>query len=560
MAHYYDTLDAAPGYDDEWQDEPLPFYGLPQEEFSTLRPTPGPSRAYNRGSSATYQRRTPRPGSPGPSSNHTKKLMKRPKQRLARRMRSQTPSPAFAHNPYPYPYPPLLPALPFAQPPPLGYYAPPRRQQRQPTPQYAPPPTRQFSLLGYLRPSCSLVLMAGFICAAVVALSTTLYPITQGLGNVVSAFSRINPSEVIGAIMNPIAAIPVTHMYCKTIGIGCGPDRHAAFKTEKFWSLKRTHSSEQISIGTDFFDCLNDLRITRQQEVGTSHLITLSGKVMQFEHLLAAAEELRDNLDTLAELKKDILYNANTARVSGSNGVGKIIDEFHRFRERSSSLALPEISSGLSHAREDIASAASFTLSSAQGIKKAEELAKLVGQQAHKEISRLHNIQNNQESGLGYLAYGWTEPSWKLLQPGLVGRKEQRQEAALFLGEVIQEIDEGVMPMIRNAMSLQQCAINTNNFNHQMERAFSLQEPSWTLSIDAQLKKLVPRIESLQAGLGELKRKDEAARLAIAGASTPSLPPAEIRPSIGGAGVEEGRESERVTESLPLLGGQPAPV
>lgn len=48
---------------------------------------------------------------------------------------------------------------------------------------------------------------------------------------------------------------------------------------------------------------------------------------MQFEHLLAAAEELRNNLDELAETRKDFLFNANTARVSGSNGVGKIIDE-----------------------------------------------------------------------------------------------------------------------------------------------------------------------------------------------------------------------------------------
>ncbi|KAG8931564.1 hypothetical protein FRC01_001128 [Tulasnella sp. 417] len=479
--------------------------------------------------------------------------MKRPKQRLRRRVRSQSPSPPPVRGPYSYQQPPLLPPLPYAQPPAVAYYAPrPPRPQQHPVPQYAPPPARQFSVLALFRPSCSLVLMAGFVSIAIVALSTTLHPITQGLGNVVTAFSRFSPAEVVGAFMNPIAAIPVTDMWCKAIGIGCGRDRHAAFKTETFGSLKRPNSFEQISIGTDFFDCLDDLRISRQQEFATSHLITLAGKVMQFEHLLAAAEELRNNIDELAETRKDFLFNANTARVSGSNGVGKIIDEFQRFREISSSLSPVDVSSGLSPARDDLATAASFTLTSAQAVKKAEELAKLVHQQAHSEISRLHNIQNNQESGLGYLAYGWTEPSWKYLQPGLVGRKQQREEAALFLGEVIRVIDESVTPMIRNAMSLQQCAINTNNFNHQMERAFSLQEASWTLSIDGQLKRLVPRIESLQSKLGELKRKDEAARLALAGPPPPppSLPPAEPRPSLEGAGMEQGKAIEHAPPTL----------
>ncbi|KAG8951778.1 hypothetical protein FRC00_007113 [Tulasnella sp. 408] len=436
----------------------------------------------------------------------------------------------------------------------MAYYAPrPPRRQQTPVPQYAPPPARQWSLLGLFSPSFSLLLMVGFVSVAIVALSTTLHPITQGFGNVINAFSRINPAEVVGAIVNPIAAIPVADIYCKAIGIGCGRDRHAAFKTETFGSLKRPNVFEQISIGTDFFDCLDDLRISRQQEFATSHLITLAGKVMQFEHLLAAAEELRNNLDELAETRKDFLFNANTARVSGSNGVGKIIDEFQRFREISSSLTPGDVSSGLEPARDDLATAASFTLTSAQAVKRAEELAKLVHQQAHSEISRLHNIQNNQESGLGYLAYGWTEPSWKYLQPGLVGRKQQREEAALFLGEIVKVIDESVTPMIRNAMSLQQCAINTNNFNHQMERAFSLQESTWTLSIDGQLKRLAPRIESLQSKLGELKKKDEVARLALAAAPPPSLPPAETRPSLEAAGAEQAKAIEHAPPTLSAM-------
>ncbi|KAG8987932.1 hypothetical protein FRB90_003065 [Tulasnella sp. 427] len=530
MASHYATHLAATAYDDEWQDEPLPFYSLSQDDFNTMRPSPGPSRVHAREKSPAYRRQPYRSGSPTPMSfsTPTKKVVKRPKQRLRRKMRSQSPSPSPTPGHYAYQYPPLLPPLPYVPAPPMAYYQTPGRRQPPPAPQYAPPPGRQWSLLGLLSPSLPLLFMVIFGSLGLAAVSLMLHPLTRGFGDVISSFSRINPAEIVGAIVNPIANIPVTDVWCKAIGIGCGPGYHAAFKTDTFMSLKRPHSTEDISIGTDFFDCLDDLRITRQQEVATSHLVTLSAKVMQFEHILAAPEEIRDNLDGLAKIRKEFLFNANTARVTGSTGVGKIVNEYHRFRDLSSSLTPSDVSAGLAPAREDLASAASFTLSSAQAVKEAEEVATMILRQAHSEISRLHNIQNNQESGLGYLAYGWTEPSWKLLQPGLVGRKEQRKEAALFLKEVVRVIDESVMPMIRNGMSLQQCAINTNDFNYKMERAFSLQESSWTLSIDGQLKRLAPRIESLDSKLGQLKKKDEAAKLALAGigsSAPPSLPP-----------------------------------
>lgn len=51
---------------------------------------------------------------------------------------------------------------------------------------------------------------------------------------------------------------------------------------------------------------------------------------MQFEHILAAPEDLSNNVDMLAKTWKDILLKANTARVCGTNGVGKIIDEVSR--------------------------------------------------------------------------------------------------------------------------------------------------------------------------------------------------------------------------------------
>ncbi|KIO25712.1 hypothetical protein M407DRAFT_8268 [Tulasnella calospora MUT 4182] len=363
------------------------------------------------------------------------------------------------------------------------------------------------------------------IAIATVALSTTLHPITQGVGNVFNSFSRINPAEVVGAIVNPIAAIPVTDTWCKTIGFGCGRDPHAAFETETFESLGHPHPSEQISIGTDFFNCLDDLRILRQQEFAASQL-------------------------------------------NGTNGVGKIIDEFPRLQDKSSSLAPANVSSAFSPAHDDIAAARSFILTSAQAVVKAQELAKLVQKQAHSEIGRLRDIQNNEESGLAYLAYGWTEPSWKYLQPGWVGKKRRREAAALFLRELIKLIDKNVTRMVRNAMSLQQCAIDIDNFDHQIESdlksslriaspvSSSLEEPSETLSIGDQSTKRAPRIESLRSKLGKLKSKDEAARLALAGGPPPLFPPAEPRPSLGGAGAEPGKGIEHAPPTLPAVAEQ----
>lgn len=262
----------------------------------------------------------------------------------------------------------------------------------------------------------------------------------------------------------------------------------------------------------------------------------------------------------MAETWKDVLFNTNIARLNGTNGVGKIIDEFPRLQDKSSSLAPANVSSAFSPAHDDIAAARSFILTSAQAVVKAQELAKLVQKQAHSEIGRLRDIQNNEESGLAYLAYGWTEPSWKYLQPGWVGKKRRREAAALFLRELIKLIDKNVTRMVRNAMSLQQCAIDIDNFDHQIESDFSLEEPSETLSIGDQSTKRAPRIESLRSKLGKLKSKDEAARLALAGGPPPLFPPAEPRPSLGGAGAEPGKGIEHAPPTLPAVAEQVAPV
>ncbi|KAG8951779.1 hypothetical protein FRC00_007114 [Tulasnella sp. 408] len=363
----------------------------------------------------------------------------------------------------------------------------------------------------------------------------------KGFGYFANTLSGINPAKVISTILSPTGPISVPDMWCRTIRIGCRPDRDAVFRTGNFENLKRPHPSDQISIGTDYFDCLDDLRILRQQEFATSHLATLAGRVMSFEHLLAAPEDLLNNVDALAKTWKDVLLKANAARVHGTNGINKIIDEFPRILDTTSNMTTAEVSNAFSPARDDFATAASFILTSAQAVKKAQELTTLVSQRAHREMNGLRKIRNDEESGWAYLAPGWTRFIWNYLQPGLVGRKQHSDEAAQFLVELIKVVDESDSPMTRNEMSLQQCAIDIAHFSRQVDRDFSLEEPSETLSIGDQLTKLVPRIESLQSKLVGLRRKDQAARLVLSGAPPLSLLPAGSWLSLKGEGAEQGR-------------------
>lgn len=151
-----------------------------------------------------------------------------------------------------------------------------------------------------------------------------------------------------------------------------------------------------------------------------------------------------------------------------------------------------EVLSGLTSAQRSLQETADYTVASSQSLKSADELSIIVAEQAHREISRLRRINNEMEMGLKYLAYGWTEPSWKYLQPGLKGYKEDRIMAGEFLKELVRVVDmtaqtllvvsdrsivvnvvdrRRCLPHFQNSMSLQQCAVNTKNFNEQVERA-----------------------------------------------------------------------------------------
>lgn len=124
-------------------------------------------------------------------------------------------------------------------------------------------------------PGLPLVIMVTFASVAVIFLSNLLSPLTSSLGHVVDNLANINAVETIHALVAPAAAaigsIPVKDIWCNGVGIGCvGPDRNAAFTTDSFTSLDMAHPANQISLGHDFFDCLSDLRISREQDKAVS--------------------------------------------------------------------------------------------------------------------------------------------------------------------------------------------------------------------------------------------------------------------------------------------------
>lgn len=111
--------------------------------------------------------------------------------------------------------------------------------------------------------------MVTAVAIAAIFIANTLYPITKGLGKVVDNLADFRP---IDTLSTAIQAIPAKDIWCNGIGFGCEkPDRNAAFTTESFKSLDlASHPANQISLGNDFFDCLSDLRITREQSIAVS--------------------------------------------------------------------------------------------------------------------------------------------------------------------------------------------------------------------------------------------------------------------------------------------------
>lgn len=121
-------------------------------------------------------------------------------------------------------------------------------------------------------PIVTVVIFGSF---ATMSLHNLFSPLTMSLGNVVSNIADINPVETIHAIVSPavtaIGSIPIKDIWCNRVGLGCpGEDRNTPFTTSSFQSLDLDHPAHEISLGNDFFDCLSDLRITREQDKAVS--------------------------------------------------------------------------------------------------------------------------------------------------------------------------------------------------------------------------------------------------------------------------------------------------
>ncbi|KAG8907831.1 hypothetical protein FRB99_002004 [Tulasnella sp. 403] len=441
-------------------------------------------------------------------SSPTKKSKKRAKQR---RTQSRSPVPvAYPYVPFPY-APPPVPAV----------------RQNAPQP-------RRSSWLEVFSPTWPQVIVAVSASIAIMAICLVVIPITRGVGNVVDAIAAVNPAQMISAVVVPaveaIGAIPAGEIWCNTVGFGClTAPRDAPYTTESFDSLQHSILPSDISLGNDFFDCLSDLRITRQQQTEVAHLRTLAPKVRQWGHVLENADELASNLRALARELQDVISNANAARVNGREGVRRLVSEFEQVRSLSPKgppmeQVQNDFFTGISSAQRSLEQTAKHTSDSSEALKSAATLASKIADRAHSEISRLRRITNEEEMGLKYLAYGLTRPTWKYLQPGLLGMIDDRRMAGEFLKEVIKVVDEGTGVLLANTLSLQQCTVNTRSFTEQVEKVFSLN--SEQLSIQAQVQYMIPRVDRLGQDLTEFHRNEEMLKISHARASqATSAPP-----------------------------------
>lgn len=133
---------------------------------------------------------------------------------------------------------------------------------------------------------------------------------------------------------------------------------------------------------------------------------------------------------------------------------------------------------------------------SSQSLKYAEELHVVVAGQAHRETSRLRAISNKLETGVRYLVYGWAEGAWGTAHRGSDGGRDDRLMAGEFLKELVRILDATARTLLlvspswtatvlytgaeigfKNSMLLQQCTIDTKNFNEQVEIALYVCNP-----------------------------------------------------------------------------------
>ncbi len=129
----------------------------------------------------------------------------------------------------------------------------------------------RWSIMSLFAPGLPLLLMSIFISLALIAVAMLLLPITRSFQKIVDTITSLNPVSALSALLGPTAAaigsLPLGAVYCGSIGIGCPEkDRQKAFRTAKFADHPTTEPNQQVSLGGTFFDCLNDLRITRHHE------------------------------------------------------------------------------------------------------------------------------------------------------------------------------------------------------------------------------------------------------------------------------------------------------
>ncbi|KAG9033937.1 hypothetical protein FRB95_014016 [Tulasnella sp. JGI-2019a] len=289
--------------------------------------------------------------------------------------------------------------------------------------------------------------------------------------------------------------IPFTTIWCDRIGIdGEGVDRNTTYTSDSFDSFDVP--LEQISLGNDFLDCLSDLHVTRQHLHAASYLTSLTPRVTQYQHVLQNPRGLSNNLITLTRTHQEIFMNANFACDTGSRAISTIIQQA-RFQDT------------MSPAHEFLHTTSDYVLGAFSAVQTTKEVTSKVAVQIHQEIARLRRIKRESEMGVRYIAWGWLEDVWRMLQPRRNDMRRDREKATEFLKWALVGMDRGTAVLQSSNMLLQQCATNTRSLQNQVEIASTLDH--------AQLQYLSSSIESFKTRLYELQQTDPLSLIAQIG-------------------------------------------
>lgn len=196
-------------------------------------------------------------------------------------------------------------------------------------------------------------------------------------------------------------------------------------------------------------------------------------RIVEFRHVLSDPSGLNVALDRLAEENLHLVIGSNAGRLHGvlgadairqtiNRGVRTLIMQFiligfadRRFAAQTTGQGRvdpdalnKDLRLSLAMAEDQMSNASKFIIESSEHVMNVKEYTRLALKAVHSEIRQLVSTLDEEETGFSYVAYGWTQPLWLWLQPGLRGKGEAVRGAAQLLHELVALLQDGVLVVV----------------------------------------------------------------------------------------------------------------